>query len=121
VQFFAQVAGRSSAPGGCRPEAPLGRREILADLVLGVLPSKDAGHVHDPGQDRLLLQDVPDGPQAALAEHEFKAVGHADGLEQSFTSDAVGQGREVAHVPAVAGANLDVGDLEFFEHVCRYS
>jgi hypothetical protein len=95
VQFLAHVGGRSSAPGGCR---------------------SDAGHVHDPGQDGRLLEDVPDGPDAALPEDEFQPVRHADGLEQPLLADAVGQGREVAHVPAVALAHLDVSDLEFFEH-----
>ena len=73
-----------------------------------VFPGDDAGHVHDPGQDRLLLEDVPDGSDAALPEDEFQLVRNADGLEQSFLANALGQGREVAHVLAMAAAHLDV-------------
>jgi hypothetical protein len=53
---------------------PLGRGEVLADLVLVVFPSEDAGYVHDAGQDGLLLEDVPDSPQAALPEDRFKPL-----------------------------------------------
>jgi hypothetical protein len=72
-----------------------------------------AGHVHDPGQDCFLLEDVPDGPDAALPEDEFQPVRHADGLEETLLADAVGQRREVAHVPAVPVAHIDVSDLDF--------
>jgi hypothetical protein len=39
------------------------------------------------------------------------------------SANAVGQGREVAHITAVALANPDVGDLEFFERemVCDHN
>src|SRR5205823_12418084 len=94
---------------------PLRRREVFADLVLVVFPGEDAGHVHDPGQDGLLLEDVPDGPDTALTEDEFEPFGDADGLEHSLLANAVGQGRKVAHVPAMAAAHLDVGDLDFLE------
>src|SRR5262249_18504977 len=100
-------------PGDCNP---LGRGEVLADLVLVVLTGDDTGHVHDPGQDRLFLEDGPDGAEAALTEDEFQPVRHADGLEQPLLANALGQGREVAHVPAVALAHHDVGDLDFLEH-----
>jgi len=73
-------------------------------------------NVHDPNQDGLLLEDVSHGPEAALTENEFQPVGHADGLEQTFLANAVGQFREVAHVLAVAMANLDGGNFEVFEH-----
>src|SRR5262249_19175878 len=94
---------------------PLGRREVLADLVFVVLPGEDAGHVHDPGQDGLLLEDVPHGPDAALTENEFEPVRHADGLEQPLLANAPGQRLEVAHVPAVAAAHPDVSDLDFLQ------
>jgi len=68
-------------------------------------------HVHDPSQDGLLLEYVP-----ALPLDEFKPVVHPDGPEQPLLANALGQGREVAHVPAMAAAHLDVGDFEFFEH-----
>ena len=64
----------------------------------------------------LLLEDVPVGQQPPFPEDEFEPVGHADGLEQSFLANALGQTGKVAHVPSMALAHLDVGDLDFFEH-----
>jgi ADP-ribosyl-[dinitrogen reductase] hydrolase len=93
-----------------------GRREIFPDLVLGIFPGEDARHVHDPGQDGPLLQDVPHGPEAALPEDQFEPVSHADGLEQPLLANALGKTGKVAHVLAVATAHVDVGDLEFFQH-----
>jgi hypothetical protein len=95
---------------------PLGRGKVFPDLVLVVLPGQDAGHVHDPGQDGLALEDIPHGQNPALTEDEFEPVRHANGLEQTLLADAVGKGREVAHVPAVPVAHLDVSDLDFPEH-----
>ena len=40
-----------------------------------------------------------------------KAVAVLDG-----STNAVGQGREIAHLLPVSAAHLDVGDFEFFEH-----
>jgi hypothetical protein len=37
-------------------------------------------------------------------------------MEQTLLANAVGQGREVAHFPAVSPAHLDVSDLDFPEH-----
>ena len=47
---------------------------------------------------------------------QFHLLGHADGLKKTFLTNAIGQGREIAHVLAVAIAHFDGGDFEFFEH-----
>jgi hypothetical protein len=80
---------------------PLGRGEVLADLILVVFPGEDAGYVHDPGQDGLLLEGVPDGPNVALTEDEFEPVRHADGLDQPL--------------PAVAGCESSMGCEKYTE------
>jgi hypothetical protein len=102
---------------------PFGWGEVLADLVLVVFPGQDAGYVHDAGQDGLLLQDVPHGQDAALSEDEFEPVRQADGLKQTLLANAVGQGCEISHIPAVALAHHDVGYLDFLEPgmVCDHS
>jgi hypothetical protein len=59
----------------------------------------------------------------SFTENEFESIRHADGLEQPLPANAVGQGREVAHVPAVALAHQDVSYLEFLQHgtVCDHT
>ena len=62
---------------------------------------------------------VPMCSETAFSEDKLQLFRDADGLEETVLPNAVGQGREVAHVLAVAVADLDVGDLEFFEHQLR--
>ena len=57
--------------------------------------------------------------ETAFSEDKLQLFRDADGLEETVLPNAVGQGREVAHVLAVAVADLDVGDFEFFEHQLR--
>ena len=95
---------------------PFGGREVLSDFVLGVFASDDAGYIHDAGEDRLLFEDVPMCSESAFTEDKLQRLSDADGLKEAVLPNAVGQGREVAHVLAVAVADLDVGDFEGLKH-----
>jgi hypothetical protein len=94
---------------------PLRGREVFADLVLGVLPRDDAREVDDPGQDACPTKHLGrlDPP---LAEHQPVVAGDADRLQQAEVAHAPNERLEVAHLPAMARADHDLGNGNLKQH-----
>jgi hypothetical protein len=89
----------SAKPAGTAEPAVVPPHGVIQEAIVGlttlaawryVSSGEDAAHVHDPGQDGLPVEDIPDGPDAALTEDEFEPVRHADGLDQSLLANALG-------------------------------
>lgn len=75
-----------------------GRRQVLPDLVLGKLPSRDAADKDDPDWNGLSTEDIRESLQPAFAEDEDVLLGDSDGLEKAFGGNAGSQALKVAQV-----------------------
>jgi hypothetical protein len=67
---------------------PFGRREVLPDLVLGILPGRDTADVHHAGRNGLSPKHLLEGLQPAFTEDQDALLRDADGLEEPFGGEA---------------------------------
>jgi len=88
----------------------LARREVLADLVLVVLAVEYRRDVDDAGVDLRLAENVAAGAKPALTKDKLVPLGDADRLKKPMLLDAGGEPSQIAHVLAMAIANLDDRD-----------
>ena len=85
----------------------LRRREVLPDLVFGVLAGCDAADVHHAGRNGFSTEHILESPQPAFAENEDVLLRDADRLQKPFSRDACRKDLYLPEILAVPFPHMD--------------